>query len=104
MKIAVATKDGIKVNEHFGRMENFFIYVITSEGPVKVKEVSVKPLSIGDKNHPFDNERFQSIANALEGCERVYVTKIGERPAEELQKLGIEPVAFEGNTSSITLD
>ena len=104
MKIAVATTDGKMVNEHFGRMENFYIYVITSEGPVKVDEVSVKPLSTGDKNHPFDSERFQSIANALQGCERVYVTRIGERPAEELQNAGIEPVVFQGEISSITLD
>ena len=104
MKIAVATTDGIRVNEHFGRMENFYIYVITSEGPVKVKEVQVKPLSTGDKNHPFDSERFQSIVNALQGCERIYVTRIGEKPAEELQKIGIAPFVFEGEVSSITLD
>ena len=104
MKIAVATTDGIKVNQHFGMAKAFLVYVITSEGPVKVGQVMATPLSNGDKNHPFDKTRFQSIADALKGCERVYVTKIGERPAEELQKLGIEPVVFEGAISSITLD
>jgi predicted Fe-Mo cluster-binding NifX family protein len=101
MKIAVATTDKITVNEHFGRTENFSIFVITSDGPVKVEEVRVEPLSTGNKNHPFDKERFQSIAEALKGCERVYVTKIGERPAAELQKIGIEPVVSQGEISSI---
>jgi len=101
MKIAVATTDGINVNEHFGRAETFRIYVITSDGPVKVEEVTVTPLSTGDKKHPFDRNRFQAIAEALKGCERVYTTKIGERPAEELQKAGIVPFIYEGEISAI---
>lgn len=104
MKIAIATTDGVTVNEHFGRTEKFQIYVITSDGPVKVKEVPVKPLSTGDKKHPFDADRFQGIADALNGCERVYVTQIGERPAAELGKIGVEPIIFQGLINSIGLD
>ena len=101
MKIAVATTDGIKVNQHFGMAESFQVYIITSEGPVKVEEVAVTPLSTGDKDHPFDKPRFMAIDDTLKGCERGYVTKIGERPTEELQKLGIEPVVYEGKISDI---
>ena len=104
MKIAVATTNGTEVNEHFGRIDKFQIYVITSDGPVKVEEVTVRPLTTGDKKHPFDGDRFRAIADALKGCERVYVTKIGERPAAELGKTGIEPVVFQGAISSISLD
>lgn len=103
MKIAVATTDGIEVNEHFGRTDRFFLYVITSNGPVKVGEAEVEPLSTGDRNHPFDQDRFLGIARALKGCERVYVSKIGERPAAELEKIGLEPVVFHGEISSIGL-
>jgi len=103
MKIAVATTDGITVNEHFGMADIFQVFVITSEGPVKVEEVTVEKLSTGDKKHQFDLERFQAIAETLNGCESVYVTKIGERPAEELQKLGIEPVVFEGKITDIII-
>jgi len=101
MKIAVATTDGITVNEHFGMAESFQLFIITSDGPVMVEEKNVTPLSTGDKKHPFDKERFQVICEALKGCERVYVTKIGARPAEELQKAGIEPVVYEGEINSI---
>jgi len=104
MKIAVATTDGITVNEHFGRTSNFYIYVITSDGPVKVAEATAEPLSTGDKKHPFDPDRFQSIVSVLKGCERVYVTQIGERPAAELKKAGIEPVIYQGEVNSISLD
>lgn len=102
MKIAVATTDGINVNEHFGRAETFQIYVITSDGPVKVEEKVVTPLSTGDRSHSFDAERFQSITGALKGCDKIYITQIGERPAEELKKLKIEPVVYQGKISSIS--
>ena len=102
MKIAVATTDGVNVNEHFGRAETFQIYVITSEGPVKVNEVGVTPLSTGDRSHSFDAERFESVAGVLKGCDRIYVAQIGERPATELKKLKIEPVVFQGKISSIS--
>ncbi len=102
MKIAVASRDGTLVNEHFGRADRFLIYVITSNGPVKVGDVSVEPLSTGDKSHSFDADRFLGIATALKGCERVYVTKIGERPAAELKKIGMEAVVFEGEINSIS--
>ena len=101
MKIAVATSDGITVNQHFGMAKVFLVYVITSDGPVRVGQVTVTPLSTGDKDHPFDKSRFLAIANTLKGCERVYVMKIGKRPADELQKLGIEPVVYEGKISDI---
>jgi len=91
------------VNQHFGRTDTFQLYVITSEGPVKFGEAAVKQLSTGDSKHPFDRKRFQAIVEALKGCERVYTTKIGERPAEELQKAGIVPVIYEGEISAITL-
>jgi len=101
MKIAVATTDGIMVNQHFGMAKAFLVYVITSDGPVRVGQVTATPLSTGDKNHPFDKPRLLAIADTLKGCERVYVTKIGERPADELQKLGIKPVVYEGAISDI---
>ena len=103
MKIAVATTDGITVDQHFGLADKFQLYVITSDGPEKVGEVKVARLSIGDRKHPFDRVRFEATAETLKGCERVYVTKIGERPAEELKKAGIEPVVFEGPISAITV-
>lgn len=104
MKIAVATTNGTEVNEHFGRTETFQIYVISSDGPVKVEEVTVRPMSTGDKKHPFDGDRFQAITEAIKGCGRVYITQIGERPAAELKKVGIEPVIYQDEINSISLD
>lgn len=103
MRIAVATTDGVVVNEHFGTTGNFSMYDIVSGGPVKVGEISVKPLSTGDRKHTFDPDRFNSIAEALKGCERVYVSQIGERPAQELKNRGMEPVVFCGEIKSICL-
>jgi hypothetical protein len=37
----------------------------------------------------------------LKDCKKVYVTKIGERPATELKALGIEPVVYQGAIADI---
>jgi hypothetical protein len=63
--------------------------------------VEVETLSIGDPSHSFDRDRFEAVVNCLKGCKRVYVTKIGDRPADELKKIGIEPIVYEGSVEDI---
>lgn len=102
MQVAIASTDGVNVNEHFGRAQRFFIYEVSENGlPVHCRTMVVECLSTGDKEHGFDPERFAAIANCLQGCTRVYVEKIGERPADELKKIGIEPVMYDGLISAL---
>ena len=103
MQVAIVSTDGQSVDEHFGKANRFLIYEISpgKQSLLTVKET--KTLSTGDREHSFDPELFSSIAGMLEGCKRVYSTKIGVRPAEELRKLGIEPVIYEGVIENIIL-
>jgi len=41
------------------------------------------------------------VARALAGCQRVYCTRIGDRPGQELEKRGIKPVIYEGEIAAI---
>lgn len=101
MIVAVASTDGKNVNEHFGRADKFLVYEKTNDGLSMIGERKVTPLSVNDPNHPFDPDRFGKIAEALKGCEEVYVSKIGDRPSEELAILGIEPITYEGPIEEI---
>ena len=101
MRIALVSTDGKSVNEHFGKATCFYIYTLDEQGLTPVAERQVTPLSINDKSHSFDQDRFSSVAAALEGCERVYCTRIGDKPAAELAKLGITPVIYEGPIEGI---
>ena len=91
MKIAIATTNGVDVNEHFGRAERFLICELNEDGPTMLEERKVTPFSDNDKGHSFNQDKFSRIALALSGCKRIYCSAIGDKPAEELRMIGITP-------------
>jgi predicted Fe-Mo cluster-binding NifX family protein len=103
MRIAVATMDGRNVNEHFGRAEEFRVFDLIANGPEFVERRPVTPLSVGDKNHDFDEARFQAIQEKIADCGRVYVTRIGEKPAAELRRHGVMPVLSHAAIEDISI-
>ncbi|MCD6272018.1 MAG: dinitrogenase iron-molybdenum cofactor biosynthesis protein [Deltaproteobacteria bacterium] len=94
-RIAVVSTDVKTVNDHFGRAERFLIYDVDDKITF-VEERLTEKYSIGDPNHDFDPQKFNRSANLLKDCSRIYVSRIGERPESELQKLGTEPVIYDG--------
>lgn len=101
MRIAVASRDGLQVDEHFGKASRFLLYEVDEDGTRFVEERRCAPLSTGNPDHAFDRQRFRAVTKTLIGCQRVYVVNIGGRPAEELTLLGIEPVCFDGPIAAI---
>ncbi|MBT8763120.1 hypothetical protein KFV02_04160 [Desulfohalobiaceae bacterium Ax17] len=99
-RIAVVSKDGTNVDEHFGTAKRFLIYDCNDEMTF-VEERPTESLSVGDPDHPFDPERFGRVAAQLKDCVKIYVTKIGETPAAKLKELGIEAVIYEGPITDI---
>jgi len=103
MKVAIVTTDGINVDDHFGKAERFLIYESRDGLMEQIGERETVPLSVGNPDHPFDPERFSKIADSIADCERVYVTKIGDLPAEKLKARGIAPVMYQGPIRDIEL-
>ena len=102
MQVAIASTDGETVNEHFGRADRFYIYDRTAAGMTLLFVRTVTPLSTGDPDHAFDPKRMAAALAPLKGCERVYCTRIGERPRQELEKAGFEVVAASGPIADLT--
>ena len=102
MKIAIVSTDGINVDDHFGKAKRFLIYEVEKDSISQLAEVKAPSLSEGNKSHSFNENRFDTIARALEGCTRVYSTKIGDKPRKELEKRGIIPVIYQGAIDGIT--
>ena len=96
MLIAVTSKSGTEVDQHFGHAERFLLFDHGSGNPQPVREVAVEKYCSSDPDHPFHQPRFAAIASALEGCRAVVTEMIGDLPKQELQKVGLTPIVTSG--------
>ncbi|RII31099.1 MAG: dinitrogenase iron-molybdenum cofactor biosynthesis protein [Geobacter sp.] len=104
MLIAVASKDGREINQHFGHAERFLIYDVV-EGNVKlVDEKKVERYCSFDPQHPLRGHLLKDIAQALHGCRAVVTAQMGDHPQGELEKLGIEPFVANGPIKSTLVE
>lgn len=90
MLIAVASKDGKEINQHFGHAERFLIYELAA-GEVKlVDEKPVERYCSYDPDHPIRSHVLRAIIDALAGCRAVVCAQIGQAPQAELERHGLE--------------
>lgn len=93
-KIAIASTDGETVNEHFGRAEKFFIYVVDDdEGYDFVEERNLEPLCKGQSHSVLDMEK--RVVN-LKDCKYVAAAKIGPGAEAEISKQGLVSMELPG--------
>lgn len=105
MLIAVASKDGNEINQHFGHAERFLIYSV-EEGQAKlVDERAVERYCSFDPDHPLRGHLLKNIFSAIADCRAVVTAQMGEHPKGELEKLGVEAFVTGGpiNTTLVEL-
>jgi predicted Fe-Mo cluster-binding NifX family protein len=90
MLIAVASKDGRDINQHFGHAERFLIYQVENADATLVDEKKVERYCTYDVDHPLRAHVLQGIAGALEGCRAIVCAQIGQGPQQEMERLGLE--------------
>ena len=87
--VAVCTKGGGRINQHFGHAEEFQVYEVDAAG---VRFVGHRKVEHYCKGGWGDDDSLDGILAALEGVEAVFVAKIGRCPKQDLAKAGIEAV------------
>lgn len=87
--VAVATKGGGRVNEHFGHVTEFQIFEVSANEALFVGHRRVDLYCQGGFG---DDEQLPSVVRAINDCHAVLVAKIGACPRDELKAAGIEPV------------
>lgn len=89
-RIAVASSDGIVVNNHFGRAKAFYIYKIEEENIQLIEKRELEPVcEMG--NH--DDDRLRENLEKLSDCNYLLVSRIGDGARMVASNMGIE--AFE---------
>ncbi len=96
MLIAVASKDGKVINQHFGHAERFLVYEVKGNEVRLVDEMRVERYCSYDADHPLRAHLLEAIANALTGCRAVVCAQIGLGPQMEMERLGIDTFVAEG--------
>ena len=92
--IAVASKDGRLINQHFGHAERFLIYKARAGKTEFLEERKVNKYCQEDDeyDHPYEDDRFMSVANTIKDCRFVLTSMIGTIPEKKLKEIDIIPV------------
>ncbi|MBN2826295.1 MAG: dinitrogenase iron-molybdenum cofactor biosynthesis protein [Campylobacterales bacterium] len=95
MKVAFASKEGIYVNEHFGWAQAFYIY--------EVQEDSFELLKVVDSSQKYDDEvdKLSYKIESLDSSDIVYVTQIGPKASNMVQKAGVYPLKAANDNEKI---
>jgi predicted Fe-Mo cluster-binding NifX family protein len=96
MRIAIASKSGTEIDQHFGHAERFFLYEYNQGEPQAVGIVEVEKYCSFDADHPFRTRQFSAIIEALSGCHAVVTAMIGDYPLQELKKAGLHHITASG--------
>ncbi|THF62219.1 nitrogenase cofactor biosynthesis protein NifB [Pseudothauera rhizosphaerae] len=91
VRIAVATKGGGVINEHFGHAHEFLVYEV---GPTSARFLGHRkctPYCMGDTSCGDGETVLGGIIRSLEGVEVLLASKIGFEPWSDLEKAGIQP-------------
>ena len=89
--MAVATKGGGVINEHFGHAGEFLIYEASSEGVRFIGHRKTTPYCEGGDTCGDGESVLEKTLRVLAGCEAVLCSKVGYEPWGPLEAAGIQP-------------
>lgn len=90
IKLAVASKEGKAISEHFGHAKLFWIYEVVGDSCHFIEKRDVEHYCLG--NHS-SKTAMAVILETINDCHAVFVAKIGDGPTEKLAAIGVEAVS-----------
>ena len=90
IRVAVASKEGKAISEHFGHAKLFHIYDVQADQCRLVEQRDVSHYCLGGHS---DKNAMNTILEAIKDCVVVFVAKIGDGPTEKLAARGIVAVS-----------
>lgn len=88
-RVAVASKDGIAINQHFGHAKLFWIFHVSPRACEFIEQREVDHYCHGQEG---DQSAMQKILKTINDCEAVFVAKIGDGPIEKLGAIGVRAI------------
>jgi nitrogenase molybdenum-iron protein NifN len=88
-RVAVASKTGINVDQHFGHAEEFYIYDCTDGNIRLLEKRAVKKYCTGVEDCGEKEDKITSIINTINDCSAVLAMRAGDEPIRRLSEKGI---------------
>jgi len=85
--VAIATKGGGRINQHFGHAKEFQVYEVSGRGIEFIGHRKVEGYCQGGWG---EDATLDTVIEALEGVDVVLCSKIGDCPRESLEAAGID--------------
>lgn len=89
-KVAIASKDGISVNLHFGHADVFWVYQLQAQGFALLEKREVDKYCHG---HTGSQSAMAKILETIKDCHAVFSAKIGDGPVDKLNAIGVQSVS-----------
>jgi nitrogen fixation protein NifB len=89
--MAVASKGGGVINQHFGHAREFLVYEASPAGVRFIGHRKTELYCSGGDTCGEAESSLDQIIRSLEGCEVVLCSKVGHEPWEALEAAGIQP-------------
>lgn len=90
IQVAVATKSGMIVDQHFGQVSEFYVYEYLNGTAVFKEKRSVKKYCPGPSECDDNEGRMDSIIRTISDCNAVIAMRIGDAPKQKLLNRGIK--------------
>ena len=87
LKVAFASTDRTRVNQHFGAAEGFVIYEVTPD-----KATLVGVAEFAEEAMDGNEDKLAAKIDFLDGCAAVYVMAIGASAIKKLMAKGVQPI------------
>jgi nitrogen fixation protein NifX len=87
LKVAFASTDRARVNQHFGAAEGFVIYEVTPD-----KATLVGVAEFAEEAMDGNEDKLGAKVDFLAGCAAVYVMAIGASAIKKLLAKGVQPI------------
>jgi len=98
LRVAVATTDGTRVDQHLGRVERFFIYETSAAGATLLAQRCPEP-DAGRPGH--DPGRMAEILRQIEDCSVVVALQAGPAFLKGLEARGIRVLTSDWKISPL---
>ncbi|MDF2610621.1 MAG: nifB [Lachnospiraceae bacterium] len=90
IQIAVATKSGMVVDQHFGQVSELYVYEYNNGSAVFKERRPIKKYCSGTEDCDNSEDKITGIINTISDCDAVIVMRIGEAPKMKLTQKGIK--------------